>query len=263
MMPSTEIRFQDGSSYESMMGTWSRIVGARFLDWLGPAPGQRWLDVGCGTGAFTQLIVERCAPAGVTGIDPAESQLAFARQRGLGAVASFRPGDALALPFADSEFDSAVSALVIFFMPDPARGVAEMARTVRPGGTISTYAWDLTGGGFPYDPVQAEMQAIGLSALGPPHPEAGELDALRRLWAGAGLDHIETLAIEIERAFDDFEHYWALAMTVPGIGPVVANLPPETLAQLRQRVAARVGTTADGRVVQPARAHAIRGIRPG
>ena len=78
------IRFNDGAGYERFMGTWSRIVGDVFIDWLMPAKGLTWLDVGCGNGAFTENIVERCAPAAVDGIDPSEGQLAFARQRPAG-----------------------------------------------------------------------------------------------------------------------------------------------------------------------------------
>jgi ubiquinone/menaquinone biosynthesis C-methylase UbiE len=96
-----QIRFDDGAAYERMMGIWSRIVGDVFLDWLAPRSGLQWIDVGCGNGAFTELIVARCAPAEVQGIDPSEGQLAFARARSTAGVAEFRPGDAMALPFPD------------------------------------------------------------------------------------------------------------------------------------------------------------------
>ncbi len=76
-----EIRFNDGAGYERFMGAWSQLAGARFLEWLAPAAGWRWLDVGCGNGAFTELVVARCAPRAVSGIDPSEAQLAFARTR--------------------------------------------------------------------------------------------------------------------------------------------------------------------------------------
>ena len=73
------IRFDDGAAYERMMGVWSRLVGQAFLDWLSPDVGQRWIDVGCGNGAFTEQLMLRCAPAEMQGIDPSEGQLAFAR----------------------------------------------------------------------------------------------------------------------------------------------------------------------------------------
>ena len=125
-------------------------------------PGLRWLDVGCGNGAFTEMIVERCAPASVHGVDPSEGQLAYARTRPSLRHAHLHQGDALALPFADDEFDAAVMPLVIFFVPDPAKGVAEMARVVCPGGLVSAYAWDMVGRAFPYAALLEELRGLGV-----------------------------------------------------------------------------------------------------
>src|SRR5580693_6038272 len=111
-----QIRFDDGAAYERYMGIWSQLAGETFLDWLAPQPGLRWLDVGCGNGAFTEMIVKRCAPSSVEGIDPSEAQLAYARTRATLRLAQFRTGDAMALPFADDTFDAAVMPLVIFFV---------------------------------------------------------------------------------------------------------------------------------------------------
>ena len=69
-MGTDPIRFTNGAAYERYMGTWSQLAGETFLDWLAPEPGLRWLDVGCGNGAFTEMLVERCAPLSVQGIDP-------------------------------------------------------------------------------------------------------------------------------------------------------------------------------------------------
>lgn len=140
-MAERKIRFEDGAAYERMSGIWSRLVGAPFLDWLAPAPGLRWIDIGCGNGAFTELIVDRCAPSKVQGIDPSADQLVFARSRPSGRIAEFRHGDAMELPFPDNRFDAAVMALVIFFVPDPVRSVAEMARVACPGGIVASYTW--------------------------------------------------------------------------------------------------------------------------
>src|SRR5271157_2066492 len=107
-MTENQIRFDDGASYERMMGVWSRLAGDVFLDWLAPAPGQRWVDVGCGNGAFTELLVQRCAPVAIQGIDPSEGQLKFARSRHTAGIAQFQLGDAMALAFADDSFDAAV-----------------------------------------------------------------------------------------------------------------------------------------------------------
>jgi trans-aconitate methyltransferase len=76
-----QIRFDDGDAYERSMDVWSRLAGEVFLDWLAPSPALRWADIGCGSGAFTELLVQRCAPEEVRGIDPSEGQLSFARTR--------------------------------------------------------------------------------------------------------------------------------------------------------------------------------------
>src|SRR6476619_7196461 len=107
-MTEQTIRFDDGAAYERYMGVWSRLVGEKFLRWLAPAPGLRWLDVGCGNGAFTEMIAHECAPAAIAGVDPSEGQLAFARTRPALRSADFRKGDAMALPYADASFDVAV-----------------------------------------------------------------------------------------------------------------------------------------------------------
>jgi ubiquinone/menaquinone biosynthesis C-methylase UbiE len=145
-MTGQAISFNDGDIYERTMGAWSKLAGDVFLDWLAPPEGQKWIDIGCGSGAFTELLVERCAPAEVKAIDPSEEQLAFARLRPGMRSAEFLNGDAMALPFSSDRFDAAVMALVIFFVPEPIKGVAEMARVVRPGGTVAAYAWDILGG---------------------------------------------------------------------------------------------------------------------
>jgi ubiquinone/menaquinone biosynthesis C-methylase UbiE len=79
------IHFDDGDVYERTMGVWSRLAGALFLDWLNPRPGMRWIDVGCGSGAFTELLVQRCAPAETQGIDPSEAQARFRTHQAGGA----------------------------------------------------------------------------------------------------------------------------------------------------------------------------------
>src|ERR1700704_4884117 len=167
-MAEQQFRYDDGAAYERMMGTWSRFAGEVFLDWLKPRSGLRWIDIGCGSGAFTELLVERCAPAEVQGIDPSEAQLTFARARPAGRIAKFHRGDALALHFGEDNFDAAVMALVIFFVPDPTKGVAEMVRVVRPGGIVAAYAWDNLGGGSPFAPIQEEMRAAGFNPPQPP-----------------------------------------------------------------------------------------------
>ncbi len=262
-MAEPQIRFNDGAAYERMMGTWSRLAGATFLDWLAPRKGLRWIDVGCGNGAFTELIVARAAPAEVQGIDPSDGQLAYARTRSAVEMAKFRKGDAMALPFSDRTFDVAVMALVIFFVPEPAKGLAEMARVVAPGGEVAAYAWDVAGGGFPLQPVQTELAAMGFPPIRPPSSDASKMDALQRLWKGAGLVDVETTRIDAQRSFVDFDDFWSASTLSTTIAPQVASMAPADLERLKQGVRARLPADNAGRIVYGAWANAIKGRVPG
>lgn len=261
-MDESKIRFDDGAAYEEFMGTWSRLAGDTFLQWLAPPPALRWVDVGCGNGAFTEMLVTRCAAASVHGIDPSPEQIAYARTRLPGAAVRFEIGDAQALPCAAASFDAAVMALVIFFVPDPAKGVAEMARVVRPGGSVSAYAWDIVGGGFPFAALQEEMAALGIAPLWPPSVEAARLDALRTLWADAGLVQVETREIEVQRTFADFASFWRIAQSGPRLAPRLAGIPAVEVARLQARLRERLPAGADGRIAYGARANAIKGVVP-
>ena len=258
-----ELRFDDGAAYEQMMGVWSRSVGEVFLDWLRPAQGLRWIDVGCGNGAFTELILARCAPGDVQGIDPSEGQLAFARPRPGARGAVFQTGDAMALPFDAASFDVAVMALVLVFVPDPSKGVAELARVARPGDLVATYMWDMLGGGNPLDPILDEMRAMDLSPTRPPHMEVSTLAALQDLWRAAGLQQIETREITVQRTFADFDAFWTVETKSPSIAPVIAAMPAADVTALMQHVRAHLGAGTDGRITCSARAHAISGRKPG
>jgi SAM-dependent methyltransferase len=259
-----QIRFEDGASYETFMGVWSRLAGEQFLQWLAPPAGWRWADVGCGNGAFTELLFARCAPAEVCGIDPSPQQLAFARERLAHAPASFVEGDAMALPWPDASFDAATTALVIFFVLDPARCVAELARVVRPGGSVSTYAWDIVGGGFPLTMLQEEIATVlGKPPLWPPSAHAARIEVLQSLWAGAGLVDVDSTAFTVERTYRSFDEWWAIAQTGPRLAPFFASMSPGQHDELRERLRPRLAVGADGTVTTSARANAVRGRVPG
>lgn len=261
-MAEQQIKFEDGAGYETMMGVWSRFAGDVFLDWLNLSKGLRCIDVGCGNGAFTELLVGRLAPSGVQGVDPSPGQLAFARQRHTAKVAEFREGDAMALPFADKTFDLATMALVIFFVPDPAKGVAEMKRVVRSGGTIAAYAWDLPGGGFPLEPLLAEIRAMGHKVPQPPSAEASRIAAMRDLWSGAGLASVETREIAVERTYRDFNEFWTSSMASPSVTAALAAMPSADAERLKARVRDKLPMDAAGRITYGARANAVKGRVP-
>lgn len=257
-MAAEQFRFDDGAAYERHMGVWSRLAGDLFLDWLAPKPGLRWIDIGCGNGAFSELIVERCAPAELQGIDPSEGQLSFARTRPAARLAQFQQGDAMALPFPDARFDVAVMALVIFFVPDPAKGLSEMARVVRPGGTIATYAWDLATGGFPLEPILAELRALNVPLMTPPSPDASREENLRTLWTDAGATDIETRVIKVQRTFASFDEFWSIAMT-SNVRTVIDKMPASDAEGLKSRVRDRFAADSTGRITGAAHANAIKG----
>lgn len=261
-MTNTDIKFTDGNAYERYMGAWSQLIADQFLGWLKPATGLQWLDVGCGNGAFTQVIVDRCAPKTVDGVDPSEAQLVFARQRPASRVAKFQAGDAMALPFPDHSFDVAVMPLVIFFVPDPFKGVAEMARVVRPGGLVTAYGWDLTAGGFPYHIVQDEMEALGIPRRLATIPDAAEFPRLRAFWTAARLQDIETKVINVQRMYASADELWRITYGSPNIGPMLEAMRPDQIAELKVRVAQRVPADSAGRLTLTGRAHAIRGRVP-
>ena len=153
-------------------------------------------------------------------------------------------------------------ALVIFFVPDPAKGVDEMVRVVRPGGLVAAYAWDMFGGGFPGEPIHAEMRAMGLNYLRPPRPEASRIDMLRELWTDAGLDTVETRDITVRRTFADFDDFWTTTLTGSSIGPTIAAMPASDAELLKARVRENRPPDAAGRITYESRANAIRGRVP-
>lgn len=261
-MTASAVRFDDGAAYERGMGRWSTIAGGMFLDWLAPRSGLRWVDVGCGTGVLTELVMQRCAPAEAHGIDPSSAQLAFARERPGARGATFHLGDAMALPFADNSFDAAAMALVIFFVPEPAKGLAEMTRVVAPGGMVGAYAWDMHSGGFPFALILSELREHGYVPPVPPSLDASRKDAMHALWSGAGLTEIEVREIEPRRTFADFDEFWAMSTGTGSIRPALAAMAPDDVADVKQKLRARLPADAAGRISYTARANAIKGRVP-
>ena len=255
--------FTDGEAYEQLMGRWSRLVGEMFLDWLDVPNGLRWLDVGCGNGAFTEELIARCAPATVTAIDPSDEQLAYARTR-LGAkTVDFRVGDAQKLPFADGSFDVAIMALVISFVPDPNKAAAEMARVVRPGGWVATYMWDIPSGGAPTDPIYVSLESMGMTSVRPADPVVSRREAMEDLWEKAGLESIDTRVIRIPVVYSDFDEFWDSNTVLIGPqGKLIAGMSASAREQLRAELRDRLPSASDGRIVYESFANAVKGRVP-
>ncbi len=257
------IKFDDGDAYEQYMGIWSKLVGDIFLKWLSPAPGLQWLDVGCGNGAFTENIVESCSPSSVHGIDPSIEQIDFARSRLDSTLTKFTQGDAMDLPFQDQSFDIAIMPLVIFFVPEPEKGVSEMVRVVRPGGIVSAYAWDMMEGGFPYMNLIDEIRLMGIDVPVPPNPDASRLETMKRLWINSSLVSVEETEITVQRSYSDFDEYWSIVLRGPSVGSSLKAMPYDELTNLKDRMRKVLPFNSSGRITLSARANAIKGSVPG
>jgi SAM-dependent methyltransferase len=255
--------FTDGEAYERLMGRWSRVVGEAFLDWLNAPKNLRWLDVGCGNGAFTEELIARCAPTAVTAIDPSDDQLDYARARPGVRMTDFRVGDAQNLAFADSIFDVAVMAVVISFLPDPGRAAAEMARVVRPGGWVAAYMWDTAGGGAPVQPIYLALESMGMTSVRPPNPAASGRDAMQGLWENAGLESVDTRVIRIPTDYSDFDDFWDSNLVPIGPqGKIFAGMSASAREELRTRLRDHLPVSSDGRIVYESFANAVKGRVP-
>jgi SAM-dependent methyltransferase len=258
------LSFDDGAAYERAMGRWSRAVAPAFLDWVAPPSGARWLEVGCGTGVFTELVVETCAPATVCAVDPSRAQIDHALCQPVARRVDFQVGDAQALPFADGTFDVVAAALVINFIPDRPRALGEMRRVARSGGIVAGYVWDFAAERSPSGPLRLGMRQFGAEVPDLPGTSDSSLSALGLLFRAAGFESIATRSIEVTQLYPSFDDFWQ-AQT-PGYYPttrIIASMTTGERARLRETVRSRLSVRADGGIEYSARAHAIQARVPG
>ncbi|HEY4343309.1 MAG TPA: class I SAM-dependent methyltransferase [Parvibaculum sp.] len=255
--------FSSGDDYELQMGRWSRPVGEQFVDWLKVPEGMRWVDVGCGNGAFSQVIMKRARPSAVAGVDFSEGQIDYARKHVGAANAQFEVGDAQSLPFADGSFDVAAMALVIAFVPDTARAVAEMKRVTRPGGWVGTYMWDMMAGGVPVHPVYEALRRMGYDPALPPRAEASHREAMQGFWQKAGLEDVETTVIRITVVHPNFESFWDSNSRPSGPqGVVLSKMAPDEKEKVQATLRDILPIAADGSIRYAAFANAVKGRVP-
>jgi ubiquinone/menaquinone biosynthesis C-methylase UbiE len=256
-------RFDDGAAYERFMGRWSRAAAPVFLEWLAVRAGASWLDVGCGTGILAQALLERNAPSSVHAVDPAASQVAAAAQGPLAGRAHFHVADARQLPFADASYDVVASALVVNFIPDPQRAVGEMRRVARGGGVVAAYVWDFAEELSPSGPLRQAMRRLGAEVPAIPGTDVSRLDALRSLFASAGLQGIETRTIHVSLAYAGFDDFWR--SQTPGYAPttkIIAAMSDKERMRLMRGVEALLPRGPDGMIEYSARANAIKARVP-
>jgi ubiquinone/menaquinone biosynthesis C-methylase UbiE len=259
----------DGAGYELLMGRWSRRLAEPFLDFVGAADGEHVLDVGCGTGSLCFAIAQRCRVRQLRGVDLSPAYIDHAALRNVDAALAFEVGDATRLVYPDRHFDRVLSLLVLHFVPDPARAIAEMCRVARPGAVVAAAVWDVRGGfvanrlffdtAAVLDPKAAERRARNYTR---PMTRPGELAAA---WRDAGLREVSETALCIRMEFTDFDDYWAPCLGRDGPqADYVATLDEAGRARLRDAVrAAYLDGEPDGPRSYAALAWAVKGIAAG
>jgi SAM-dependent methyltransferase len=261
-MPETTIVFDAADDYERYMARWSRAIGERFLGWLAPPANLGWLDVGCGTGAFSELILRQCAPQSLTGIDPSREQIDYVRKRLPGHT--FEVGDSAAMTFGGDVFDVVASALVIHFIPDRAAAFAEMKRVLRSGGLVGGYTWKRTATEdcAAYAPILRAVAQVGGEPLRSPTVPEGTLDGMRASLRAAGFSDVAATEIEVAQTFASFDDYWEV-QTVPfsASGKAVAKLDDAQRARLRELLRETLLAT-DGTITYSAIAIAGKARKP-
>jgi ubiquinone/menaquinone biosynthesis C-methylase UbiE len=258
-MPEIRPAFDDADAYERYMGRWSRAIGEKFLSWLSPPKDARWLDIGCGTAAFSELIAQHCAPQSLSGIDPSPQQIAFAQARL--PQADMRVADSMALPFGDDEFDVVASALVLHFIPDRGKAFAEMKRVARPGAVVAAYTWERSRNEdhAPYARMLQGFEAIGVEATRSPTVPEQQMQGLRASAEASALSDIVTTQIEAAQSFRNFDEYWEVqTLTVSPLGKAAAKLDESQRARLRETMRGLLPIASDGSITYSARAVALK-----
>jgi SAM-dependent methyltransferase len=258
--------FAAGEGYELYMGRWSRRLAAPYVAFAGPRDSERVLDVGTGTGVLASSLEAALPRSEIVGVDPSAGFIAHAQKNATSARLRFEVGDAQALGYGDASFDHAMALLVLNFIPDHARALAEMRRVTRPGGTVSACVWDYGDGMESLRIFWDEAVALDPAAA-PKHERNMKLSRqgqLGELWRSAGLGDVREQPVVIEQRFSSFGDYWEpfLKGTGPG-GAYVAALRADRLQELERRMRGRLLEGGrDGAFTLKARAWCVRGEVP-
>ena len=223
-------------SYDRFMGRFSQPLAPRFARFAGVEVGERVLDVGCGPGALTTVLVETLGPHRVAAIDPSQPFVRALQERH--PEVDVRLASAEEIPYPDANFDRALAQLVVHFMPDPVAGIREMARVTTAGGTVAACVWDHAGGGGPltaFWEAAHEMDDFVHDEAGMPGASEGSLAAI---FDAAGLDGIEDTSLEVDVEFRDFDDWWdPFTLGVGPAGQYVTGLDEKRREVLRDRCA--------------------------
>ena len=243
-------------AYDRFMGRYSALLAPQLVDLAGVGSGQRVLDVGCGPGALTSELVERVGVSGVSAVDPSEQFVAAARERNPGV--DVRRAAAEELPFADGEFDTALAQLVVHFMANPVRGLAEMARVTHAGGVVSACVWDHAGEQTPLAPFWQAVHELDPDAEDESELAGGRAGHLSELFVEAGLREVEETALPVHVEHSSFEEWWEpFTLGVGPAGSYVTALDSAEQVELGERCRQRLP---DAPFTLSARAWAARGL---
>jgi SAM-dependent methyltransferase len=258
--------FAASAAYERFMGRWSRLLAAAYIPFAGVRSKDRVLDVGAGTGSLALTLEAIAGVKEVVGVDPSEGLIAFAKRNAGAGRTRFEIGDAQALEFDDASFDRTMSLLVLNFVPDHERAIAEMRRVTRPGGGVSACVWDYGDGmrmlRFFWDEAVALDPAV--DKKDERHMKLSREGQLGDAWKKAGLINVQEKPLVIEQSFGSFDDYWEPFLKGAGpAGAYVVSLPGDRREQLASRLRNRL---LRGREDEPfmlkARAWAVKGTVP-
>jgi len=252
-----------GNAYEKFMGRWSTLVSQRFLTWLAIPLDRSWLDVGCGTGSLTRLILERNQPKEIIAIDSSNDFIFQAQRSVTNPSVQFRVGQAESLDLDSSSMDAVVSGLVLNFVPQPKVAMSEMLRVTKPGGKVGVFVWDYAEGmqmlRYFWDAAVELDNTANKFDEGVRFPlcQEGQLESLIQ---SAGLKQVEATAIEVKTIFPNFDDYWQPFLGKVGPAPgYTMSLSQKDRQNLEDKLRTSLPMDRNGSIALTARAWAVKG----
>jgi SAM-dependent methyltransferase len=173
----------------------------------------------------------------------------------------FQVVDARKLVFDNDQFDVAVSALVLDFIPDREKAIAEMRRVVRPGGTVAAYVWDFAGRrGNSAHLNSALAQVTGTDTSAALNAESTTLENLQGLFDANALINTVARPIDIQITYADFDDYWnSNTGFASPVAIAVKSLSEEQQQEIKRLLKAKLPVTDRDTVSYSARVNAVRG----
>lgn len=259
---------QSADGYEQLMGRWSRQLAPLFIDFAGLADGERVLDVGCGTGSLTFALPRAADLSEIVAIDFSPVFVEATIRANSDPRIKVQQADACALPFDDASFDRALAMLVLHFVPEAGKAVAEMRRVTRPGGVVAAVVWDHYGG-MPGMRMVLDVAAmldgnaeqVRSRYCSQPMMRPGEM---MQSFAAKGLEKVEQTSLMIRMDYLSFDDFWQPIAAGEGpLGKYIGELDATQRAKIDAAVkAAYHAGQPDGPRSFAAVAWACRGIVP-